>query len=250
MKDFAGKVAVITGGGSPRGIGRATGSLLAERGARVVLADVNKETLDATVAELSARGLEVVGVPTDVADFTSVQNLADETFRRFGQVDIAFFNAGIGGGGALFDDELESWRNVIGVNFLGPLHGIKAFVPRMLEQGTHGHVLATSSGAGASGTSYGGASYATTKAGVISLMECLYGQLRDLGAAINVTVVLPPLSRTNLAGDPAFMDVLKEGMLARGMPAALAEPEDVALLVVEAIENDSFWAHHTLEQDG
>src|SRR5688500_2062377 len=124
MKDFAGKVAVITGGGSPRGIGRATGTLLAERGARVVLADVNKETLDATVAELSARGLDVVGVLTDVADFASVQNLADGTFRRFGQVDIAFFNAGIGGGGALFDDELESWRNVIGVNFLGPLYGI------------------------------------------------------------------------------------------------------------------------------
>jgi NAD(P)-dependent dehydrogenase (short-subunit alcohol dehydrogenase family) len=249
MDDLSGQVAVITGGGSERGIGRATGTLLAEHGAKVVLADLNKEALDATVDELKGRGHDVIGVPADVADLSSVQNLANQAFDHFGKVDIAFLNAGIGGGGNLFDDEMDSWNRVIAVNFLGVLHGIKAFVPRMIAQGTHGHVLATSSGAGTTGTMYTGAGYATTKAAVCSLMECLYGQLRDQGADIQATVVFPPLARTNLAGDPAIMDMVAQGLEAGGVPGVLAEPEEVAQVVFEAIKNDSFWAHPTHAQD-
>ena len=250
MEDFSGQVAVVTGGASARGIGRATGTLLARQGATVVLADVNAEALAATVDELVGEGLDVAGVPTDVADYASVQHLAEEAFGRHGHVDIAFFNAGIGGGGSLFDDELASWQRVVGVNFYGPLHGIKAFVPRMIAQGTHGHVLATSSGAGASGTMYTGASYATTKAAVISLMECLHGQLRDQGADLVATVVMPPLARTHLAGDPAYMDFVLKSLEASGVPAVMAEPEEVAQTVLEAIVADSFWAHGSHEQDG
>jgi NAD(P)-dependent dehydrogenase (short-subunit alcohol dehydrogenase family) len=249
MQDLAGQVAVITGGGSERGIGRATGTLLAENGVKVVLADLNKEALDTTVEELTAKGHDVIGVPTDVADLSSMQNLANQAFDHFGKVDIAFLNAGIGGGGNLFDDEMDSWNRVIGVNFLGVLHGIKSFVPRMIAQGTHGHVLATSSGAGTTGTMYTGAGYATTKAAVCSLMECLYGQLRDQGADIQATVVFPPLARTNLAGDPAIMDMVAKGLEAGGVPGVLAEPEEVAQVVFEAIQHDNFWAHPTHEQD-
>jgi len=129
MQDLAGQVAVITGGGSERGIGRATGTLLAENGVKVVLADLNKESLDKTVEELSGKGHDVIGVPTDVADLSSMQNLANQAFDHYGKVDIAFLNAGIGGGGNLFDDEMDSWNRVISVNFLGVLHGIKALCP-------------------------------------------------------------------------------------------------------------------------
>jgi NAD(P)-dependent dehydrogenase (short-subunit alcohol dehydrogenase family) len=249
MRDLAGKVAVVTGGGSPRGIGRATGALLAAQGMRVVLADVNEHHLGETVAELRNTGAEVVGVPTDVSDFDSVRNLAAEVFGRFGKAHVVFLNAGIGGGGSLFDDELDSWHRVIGVNLMGVLHGIKSFVPRMLDQGEPAHLLATSSGAGVNGVMYSGASYAATKQAVCTLMECLYGQLRDLGADIRTTVVLPPLAKTNLAGDPATMLGVEQGLRAAGVPAVLVEPEEVAAVVLDAIRDDSFWAHPTHEQD-
>src|SRR3954465_15593045 len=250
MKDLKGKVAVITGGGSPRGIGHATGSLLAKHGMKVVLADVNKETLDSTVKELQATGADVIGVQTDVSDFASMKNLADEAFGHFGKVHVAFFNAGIGGGGDLFsDNDMETWDHVIGVNFKGVLHGIKAFVPRMIEQKEHGHVLGASSGAGATGVMYTGPSYAVTKQAVCTLMECLYGQLRDAGADIQASVVFPPLAKTNLAGDPEFMHMVQAGLQGNGVPAVLAEPEEVAQTVLEAVQNDSFWAHHDLEAD-
>jgi NAD(P)-dependent dehydrogenase (short-subunit alcohol dehydrogenase family) len=246
MRDLAGKVAVITGGGSPRGIGHATGALLAGEGMKVVLADVNADGLAAAVRGIDG---EVAGIVTDVSDFASVQRLAAEVYDRHGRADVVFLNAGIGGGGSLFDDEMDSWRRVIGVNLMGVLHGIKAFVPRLLEQGGPSHVLATSSGAGVNGTMYTGASYATTKRAVRTLMECLYGQLRDRGADIRTTVVLPPLARTNLAGDPATMAHVERGLRDSGVPAVLVEPEEVAQVVLEAIREDSFWAHPTHAQD-
>src|SRR6516164_9566678 len=100
MRDLAGKVGVVTGAGSARGIGRATGARLAEQGMRVVLADVNEQALAATVADLRHAGGEVIGVPTDVADFTSMRNLARDVFDRFGKAHVVFLNAGIGGGGS------------------------------------------------------------------------------------------------------------------------------------------------------
>jgi NAD(P)-dependent dehydrogenase (short-subunit alcohol dehydrogenase family) len=249
MKELAGRVAVITGGGSERGIGRATGALLAEHGMKLVLADVNGAALAATVEELRSRGAEVLGVETDVSDYASVKHLATTAYEHYGEVNVVLLNAGIGGGGALFDDDMESWHRVIGINFLGVLHGIKAFVPRMIESGAPGHVLATSSGAGAHGVMYTGAGYATTKQAVCTLMECLYGQLRDQGSQIRTTVVFPPLARSNLAGDPSAMDATAEVLAASGVPTVLVEPEVVAAFTVEAIREESFWVHPTHEQD-
>ena len=249
MKDLNGAVAVITGSGSPRGIGRATGTLLAEQGAKVVLSDVNAETLEATVKDLQGQGHDVIGVPTDVSDLASMKALADAAYDKYGKVNIAFLNAGIGGGGDLFSDEVDSWNRVIGVNYLGVLHGIKAFAQRMIDSGEEGHILASSSGAGATGVMYTGAGYAVTKQAVCTLMECLYGQLRDLNCKVKATVVFPPLTKSNLAGDPAFMEFVAQGLESNGVPAGLAEPEEVAQFVLEAIKADSFWAHGTVEQD-
>lgn len=249
MEQLEGSVAVVTGGGSPHGIGRATGKLLAEQGCRVVLADINADALDATVSELRTHGLDVIGVPTDVADFSSVQALADAVYERHGRVDIAFLNAGVGSGAHLTDGDLDRWHTAMAVNVYGVLHGIKAFVPRMMAQGTAGHVLGTSSGAGVTGVNYATPAYAVTKQAVCTLMECLYGHLRDSHSLIRAHVVFPPLTRTNLAGDPEVMRLVQQGLAAGGVPAVLAEPEQVAVTVVEAIRSGDFWARHDHEAD-
>lgn len=249
MEDFSGKVAVVTGSGSRRGIGRATAKLFAEQGCKVVLSDIYAAALNATADELRGLGHDVIGVRTDVADFDSVRGLADAAYDRYGQVDILFLNAGISGLGALFDDDLDHWRRAFDVNFFGILHGIKAFASRMIAQGTPGHILGTSSGAGAVGVSYQTPAYSTAKQAVCTLMECLYGELRDMGSVIRAHVVLPPLTKTNLAGDPEVMTVVQQRLQAGGAAVAIAEPEEVAVTVLEAVRSGNFWAHHDHEAD-
>lgn len=250
MEELKGRVAVVTGAGSERGIGCATAALLAEQGMKLVLADVDAAELDARVTQLRGKGADAIGVETDVSDYAAVKRLADVAYERHGEVNVLLLNAGVGGGGTLFDDDdVEAWQRVIGINFLGVVHGIKAFVPRMLESGSPGHVLATSSGAGAHGVMHTGASYATTKQAVCTLMECLYGQLRDRGSSIRTTVVCPPLTRSNLAGDPAAMEAVAQHLAEGGVPTVLVEPEVVAAYTLEAIRDGSFWVHPTHEQD-
>lgn len=243
------KVAVITGAGGARSIGRATAQLFAERGARVVLADINEAALEQAVKELAGQGHDVLGVPADVASLTSVEALASTAWDHYGRVDIAFLNAGIPGGGSLFDDAMDEWRRVFDINFFGVLNGIKAFAPRMIAQGGPGDIIGTTSGAGAIGVNYQTPAYSTAKQAVCTLMECLYGQLRDLGSPIRAHVVFPPLTRTGLAGDPAIMNYVQQGLEKGGVTAVLAEPEEVAVTVLEAVESGSFWAHHDHEAD-
>jgi NAD(P)-dependent dehydrogenase (short-subunit alcohol dehydrogenase family) len=249
VRDFSGKVAVVTGSGADRSIGKATATRFAREGLKVVLADINEAALDKTVAELKDAGHDVLGVPTDVSDFASVTALADAAFGHYGEVDIAFFNAGVGGGGGLFGDDLTEWNRVMGINLFGVLYGVKAFASRMTAQGTPGHILATSSGSGVTGVMYQTPVYSVAKSAVCTLMECLYGQLRDMGSQIQAHVVLPPLTKTNLAGDPEFMPLVQHGLENGGVVTVLAEPEEVAETVIEAIRNDSFWAHHDHEAD-
>ncbi len=240
--EIDGKVAVITGGGS--GIGRGVGTLFAERGMKVVLADMNAEVLDATVADLQGKGHEVMGVPTDVADFDAVKHLADVAFETHGNVHVLMNNAGTGGGGTFDDADMTQWRRAIGVNIEGTLHGILAFMPRMLANDEEGYITGTTSGSGAQGTMYSGAPYAATKNAVLSLMESLYGYLRDRGSKLHAACLFPPLTRSGM-GSPIVVDMLKAG----GVPAALAEPEELAQVVVEGIANNAFWLNPTPDQD-
>jgi NAD(P)-dependent dehydrogenase (short-subunit alcohol dehydrogenase family) len=247
--DMSGKVAVVTGGAGAHSIGRASGRLLAQQGCRVALADIDAEALRATVGELRAEGLDVTGLTADVADFASVQELADTVFQDFGRVDIALFNVGVGSAATLLDADLDSWNRAFAVNVYGVLHGIKAFVPRMIAQGTPGDVLGTSSPAGVCGINYQTPAYSLTKQAVCALMECLHGQLRDAGSLIRAHVVLPPLTKTNLAGDPEIMHFVQKHLESKGVPAVLADPHEVAVLVVEAIRSGAFWAHLDHEAD-
>jgi NAD(P)-dependent dehydrogenase (short-subunit alcohol dehydrogenase family) len=191
MRDLAGRVAVVTGGAG--GIGRALGARFAAEGMRVVLADVFPEPLDDAVTALTSAGHEAIGVVTDVSDFASVDRLRDEAYATFGAVHVLCNNAGVGAGaeGKIWDHTLNDWGWGLAVNLWGVIHGIKAFVPAMLAAGDEGHVVNTSSGNGGVAPLTSTAIYATTKAAVTTVTEVLYGQLREVGSRIGVSVLFP-----------------------------------------------------------
>lgn len=197
MKDLAGKVAVVTGGAG--GIGRAMGRRFGQEGMKVVLADVLAEPLDKATRELADEGVDVAGVVTDVTDYSSVESLAKEAVSRFGAVHVVCNNAGTGGvsEGYMWEHDLADWRWGIDVNVLGVIHGIKAFVPILLEQG-EGHVVNTCSGNGgfapiARGAMGGPATavYPMTKAAVLCLTESLYTHLEMTGTRVRAHVLFP-----------------------------------------------------------
>ena len=249
MDDFDGTVAVITGAASPRGIGFATARRLAGLGCRIVLADIDAAGLDDRVADLRAGGAPALGVVTDMREYDQVQVLAHRTYEEFGAAHVVLLNQFAMGvpGHSLLTPEPDAWNTAIDVNLVGTMHGIKCFVPRMIAAGEQGHVLATISGAGASGTMYGNGPYAATKAAILSMMECLYGELRDADTAVRAGVVFPPFTAT--MGDADTVERLADDLRATGMPLVVATPDEVADSIVDAIRADSFWAHPTVADD-
>jgi NAD(P)-dependent dehydrogenase (short-subunit alcohol dehydrogenase family) len=143
-------------------------------------------------------------------------------------------------GHSLLNPDSGAWVLHANVNLLGCVYGIKAFVPRMIEGREHCHVLATTSGAGATGTMYGNGPYAVTKAAITSLMECLYGQLRDAGADIVASLVFPSVTSTHGPAEAGERTV--QMLRGTGMPARLMLAEEVADFTIDAIRRDTFWA--------
>ena len=188
---FQDRVVVITGGAS--GIGRALGERFAAEGARVVLADIERDRLERTAEELgkSAAG-EVTGIPVDVTDPASVEALAAGVYDRFGAVHVLINNAGVGAPSARpWETTPNDWRWVHSVNVFGVAHGVQSFVPRMIAAGEPGHVVNTSSGDGAINPLPGASVYAASKAAVATLTECLATQLAADGSRIGVSLFLP-----------------------------------------------------------
>jgi NAD(P)-dependent dehydrogenase (short-subunit alcohol dehydrogenase family) len=197
MIDLQGKTAVITGGAG--GIGRALGRRFGHEGMKVVLADVLADPLDEATRALRDEGIEAVGVVADVTDYDSVEALAKAALDRFGAVHVVCNNAGTGAvsEGYLWEHDLADWRWGIDVNVLGVIHGIKAFVPILLEAG-EGHVINTCSGNGgfapiARGAMGGPATavYPMTKAAVLCLTESLYTHLEMTGTRVRAHVLFP-----------------------------------------------------------
>src|SRR5439155_12630836 len=178
ITDFSGKVAVITGAGS--GIGRALALRCAGAGMHVVAADVEDAALDETVAMVSG---DAIAVPTDVSDGAQVDALATRAFDAFGEVHLLCNNAGVFQAGLLWERTLADWTWVLGVNVWGIIHGIRAFVPRMLAQGDEGHVVNTSSLAGLVSNAFSGP-YNVSKFAAAALTECLAHDLKATGATI------------------------------------------------------------------
>jgi NAD(P)-dependent dehydrogenase (short-subunit alcohol dehydrogenase family) len=255
MRDFNGKVAVITGGAS--GVGRAIGARLVREGARVVLADIDQARLDSVTAEIGAEA----GIVVDVTKEGSVDALADQVFDRFEAAHIVFNNAGVGLGEAkrkIWDLPLNDWRWGIDVNVLGVVHGIKAFVPRMLVSGEEGVVINTSSVNGGLRSLPNTPIYAATKAAVTSISEVLYQQLLREGGKVRAAVLFPGPNTVNTAimasnlvrpadyagetpPDSVAYRTMEELVRTTGLKLALTEPEEVADFAVDGVRQGRFW---------
>ena len=189
MEDFTDKVAVITGGAG--GIGRGVAEELLKEGAKVVVADIQQDLLDAATSELSSLG-EVIGVKTDVTDAASVDALADATYDAFGTCHILMNNAGVGAPSALtWETTVNDWKWVHSVNVMGVVHGLLSFVPRMIDSGVEGYVVNTSSGDGGISPLPTASVYAASKAAVTSLTECLASQLESEGTNLKAAIFYP-----------------------------------------------------------
>jgi NAD(P)-dependent dehydrogenase (short-subunit alcohol dehydrogenase family) len=198
MKDLRDRVAVVTGGAS--GIGLALVEAFHGEGMRVVIADVDQTALDA--AATAYAGKEGVMVRrTDVTDATSVTELADAVYQRFGVCHVLCNNAGVGAPSAkVWQTTPNDWKWIFSVNVTGVVNGIHAFVPRMLAAGEEGHVINTSSSDGPISPLPSASVYAASKAAVSVLTECLAAQLVEEGSALRASVFYPSggLLRTGL----------------------------------------------------
>jgi NAD(P)-dependent dehydrogenase (short-subunit alcohol dehydrogenase family) len=183
VESFKGKVAVVTGGGS--GIGRALTLALAGEGARVVVADVDEAALETVAREARRQGVEALAVPTDVTDLGQVQALAERAWSAFGGVQVLCNNAGVAAWGGLERATHRDWQWVLGVNLWGVIHGIEAFVPRMIAAGQEGHIVNTASMAGLI-ASQGLGVYNTSKYAVVGLSETLAKDLKPYGIGVSV----------------------------------------------------------------
>ncbi|HET7876867.1 MAG TPA: SDR family NAD(P)-dependent oxidoreductase [Methylomirabilota bacterium] len=193
MDDFRNKTAVVTGGAS--GIGRALGLVLAREGARVVVADLDEAGMAETVAGVKKAGSHGIAVKTDVTRRESVQALADRAFGEWGAVHVLCNNAGVAVHGGLEAATHADWEWVLGVNLWGVIHGIEAFVPRMIAQKAPGHIVNTASMAGLI-ASQGLGVYNTSKYAVVGLSETLQKDLRPYD--ISVSVLCPMGVSTNI----------------------------------------------------
>jgi NAD(P)-dependent dehydrogenase (short-subunit alcohol dehydrogenase family) len=243
-------VAVVTGAAS--GIGRALATKFADEGMRVVLADNNETALRATEAQLAEQGRDVHPVVCDTASEASVQELARVTLERYGAAHVLCNNAGVVGKGDAWRGPFANWEWVVGINLYGVVHGIRAFLPIMEDQGL-GHIVNTASMAGLLAVP-GQPPYNATKSAVVAISESLFIELRQSGSPVRVSALCPAFVRTNLmhgqqwdtrlGPEPPIsentanrqMEEYFEQGVERGV-----DPAIIAAEVIDAIRGGRFW---------
>lgn len=248
MDSLNGKVAVVTGAGS--GIGRAIAEAFVAQEMKVVLADVDPTRLSVVECDLAERG-EVLAVTCDVSSAGSVDELAQRTLEHFGAAHVVCNNAGVVGRGNAWTGPLSEWEWVLGINLFGVIHGVRSFLPIMLDQ-DEGHIVNTASMAGLTAMP-GAVPYGVSKHGVVALSEGLYLELRTADSRIGVSCLCPGFVRTDLingpwterlgavppaAEDPVgsmMFDLLRIGIDSGTAPSAVAND------VVDAILGNRFW---------
>ena len=195
--NLADKTAVITGAAS--GIGLAAVERFLKAGMKVVMADIDADSIDKQVSRLKSEGHPVEGKVTDVTSESSVRELAEFAQSKFGNIHILFNNAGIGGGAAddksLWETSISDWKWVLDINVWGIIHGIRVFTPLMLAHQQEGHIINTASKAG---LTFGTSLYSTSKHTVLALTEALYVQLKQVNSNLGVSVLCPGAVNTNL----------------------------------------------------
>lgn len=253
MREFSGRVAVVTGAAS--GIGAALATTLAREGMKIVLADVEEAALSDTARSLSEAGHDVTPVVTDVTRPGDLQALAQRTLDAYGGVHVLCNNAGVFAAGRSWESPVEDFKWVMDVNVWGVLHGIQAFVPVMLAQGGEAHIVNTSSMAGVTALPFVSA-YHMSKHAVMALSESLYKELQAEGGEIGVSVLCPEMIRTNIGhsernrpSDPTrdpdtrapnlHRELVEKGIVAAA--EAGLSPEIISARVLEAIRNEQFY---------
>ncbi|CAN7322753.1 SDR family oxidoreductase [Pseudoduganella sp. LjRoot289] len=258
MQNFKDKVAVITGGAA--GLGREFALKAHKLGMKLVLADVQQDALDATVAELKEQGAQVIGLICDVRKGEQVQALADATMKEFGSVHLVFNNAGVGSGGLIWENSVADWEWVLGVNVWGVIHGVRIFTKLMLEcakkeEGYQGHIVNTSSMAGVVNPTTMGV-YNVSKHAVVSLSETLYHDLNLVDAPIGASVLCPffvptgiSQSHRNRPADvkmdarPTASQLASQAMTDKAVTSGKVTAEDVANLTFQAIADGQFYIY-------
>jgi NAD(P)-dependent dehydrogenase (short-subunit alcohol dehydrogenase family) len=261
MREFVGRVAVITGGGS--GIGEALARRFAHAGMKIVVADVDAVAAERVRAVLERNGHQAVAIETDVANASSVDRLAERAYSTYGSVDLLCNNAGVVPSGrqrAVWEYPLEDWRWAFDVNLMGVVHGIRSFVPRMLAQNSPAHIVNTASVAGFISGS-GSPAYSAAKHAVARVTEALYAGLIERGAPIGVTMLVPGLvatriyesernrpERLKLAGGPAE-ETAELQAIASNLYANALSPDAVAEQTFEAVRENRLYQFTTSSFD-
>ncbi|WP_101757387.1 SDR family NAD(P)-dependent oxidoreductase [Oceanicoccus sp. KOV_DT_Chl] len=226
MKTFNNKVAVITGAASGIGLGLARHA--AKLGMKLVIVDIEELPLTNAQRELEALGVEVLAMKTDVSDAEQMDQLANETIKRFGTVHLLFNNAGVGGGGAIWELDTDYWEWVLGVNLWGVIHGIRTFTKHMVAQ-KEGHIINTASIAGLMSAPSTGP-YTVSKHAVVGLSETLFGDLRNAEANVGVSVLCPAFVDTKIYAaerNRPMDDALKND------PARIAEQQAIETMAAD-----------------
>lgn len=248
--ELVGRVAVVTGGAS--GIGRGMAEAFLEQGMKVVIGDVEPAALEKTVTELKAAGGDIVGAVCDVSNQDSVDAMAKSSLEAYGAVHVLCNNAGVAGeGGPTWKRSIEDWNWVMGVNLTGVLHGIRSFVPIMIEQGDEGHVVNTASIAGLLA---GSGTYGVSKQACVALSEGLFSDFAQHAPKLGVSVLCPGWVKTRIiesernrpeaprqtqreeAPFGALMRKAVEDAIASGL-----EPRAVGDIVVDGIKARQFY---------
>jgi NAD(P)-dependent dehydrogenase (short-subunit alcohol dehydrogenase family) len=257
MKTFQGGTAVITGAAS--GFGLEVSRIAAQRGMKVVMADVQQDALERAAAEIRAMGAEVLPFRLDVAKAAEVEALGAATKARFGAPQIVFNNAGVGAGGLIWESTVADWEWVLGVNVMGVAHGIRVFTPMMLEAAKNdsryeGHIVNTASMAGLINAPNMGV-YNVSKHAVVAMSETLYQDLRLVTAQIGASVLCPFFVPTGItesqrnrpdalaADKPTKSQLIGKAMSDRAVGRGKVSAADVAGFVFDAIAAGRFYIY-------
>jgi len=247
MKMLEGRVAAITGAAS--GLGRAMALAFAGEGMHAALADVDEPGLKSTLNEVQSRGVRAFAMRVDVSRYQEVESFCSKAIAQFGATHVVCNNAGVSPLGAVWENTLADWQWILGVNLWGVIHGVRAFVPRLLAQG-EGHVVNTASVAGLISPPGMGA-YNVTKHAVVALSESLYHDLRLRGSPVGVSVLCPAYVPTGIADsernrprelwNPGKKPSKEEALLKKAVASGKLSADDVARAVVAAVKEERFY---------
>ena len=259
ISDFKNKTAVLTGAGS--GFGLECARIGAKLGMNLVLADVQQDALDRTVAEMQAAGAPVLAMRVDVSKADPMQALADAAFARFGAPHFVFNNAGVGAGGLIWENSLQDWEWVLGVNVMGVVHGVRLFTPMMLaaakaDPAYQGHIVNTASMAGLLNAPNMGI-YGVSKHAVVSLSETLYQDLALVTDQISASVLCPFFVPTGISqshrnrpeelkvpgAKPTQSQLIGQAMSDKAVGSGKVTAAEVAQMVFNAIAANQFYIY-------